>query len=668
MKLLKKAFYTIAEAVLYTSYYKLNVFSILLPNSSIDKTQPFTKPKTLDFDKNYYQSMIYAASFLLLSKKRKTNLSFKKLLTSCGIEKAYQEYSISDISINHTKNIENWKIIERYNKYFSPENELAEFSKFISDNKNIKEFCIFSIETNLNEKDKFYFSLYSQYVNKRVRDLSKKFNVNIRHLSISNLPSSEQKIEERCNYLLTKGAIQENTIFYKFILSSLRFKESLPCLSLIIPLYIGRNVNPSINLIRDKHDINLLIFFPFIYYILKKQEANVDDKTITNKNIIDFLSNKDKNTNIFYNFLDQCFPENITNSKAIKLLYSSCYSSFNIQEGTDAIILPELVMTMNSNKIPISSVQSYLTHFFEFIFEQKTNEFLLFKNLSTNSNKNFINDFENLMEYNSQLQLTGLIDPNNYNFESVNFLQLPLKIAIHFHIYYLDLLNIVVETLSKLPFNFDLFLTTSHSSLLNFKGFFDFKFKNKGKVTIIVTPNFGRDVAPWLIEIAKVQDNYDIVGHFHTKKSVIDSQRGSRWFNSILSSLLSPKNSQYILISFYLNKELGCVVPQPYKEILEVWNEHGVPVIGENLNNIKALLKRMNILKPFDRSDLFFSVGTMLWYRPSALRPLFNLKLKYHDFGEEPLPLDGSLAHAIERLPKIVCVNEGFKIICLEEE
>ena len=66
MKLLKKAFYTIAEAVLYTSYYKLNVFSILLPNSSIDKTQPFTKPKTLDFDKNYYQSMIYAASFLLL--------------------------------------------------------------------------------------------------------------------------------------------------------------------------------------------------------------------------------------------------------------------------------------------------------------------------------------------------------------------------------------------------------------------------------------------------------------------------------------------------------------------------------------------------------------------------------------------------------------------------
>ena len=43
--------------------------------------------------------------------------------------------------------------------------------------------------------------------------------------------------------------------------------------------------------------------------------------------------------------------------------------------------------------------------------------------------------------------------------------------------------------------------------------------------------------------------------------------------------------------------------------------------------------------------------GTHVLVSSDALQPLFDLKLKEEDFPEEPLPIDGTIAHAIERLP-----------------
>ena len=49
-------------------------------------------------------------------------------------------------------------------------------------------------------------------------------------------------------------------------------------------------------------------------------------------------------------------------------------------------------------------------------------------------------------------------------------------------------------------------------------------------------------------------------------------------------------------------------------------------------------------------SNFNFPIGTMLWARTSALAPFVNLSLQWHDYPEEPLPYDGTLLHAIERL------------------
>ena len=49
-----------------------------------------------------------------------------------------------------------------------------------------------------------------------------------------------------------------------------------------------------------------------------------------------------------------------------------------------------------------------------------------------------------------------------------------------------------------------------------------------------------------------------------------------------------------------------------------------------------------------------FPVGSMFWARTSALAPLINLNLDWDDYPEEPMPIDGTSLHAIERLFSLV--------------
>lgn len=57
-----------------------------------------------------------------------------------------------------------------------------------------------------------------------------------------------------------------------------------------------------------------------------------------------------------------------------------------------------------------------------------------------------------------------------------------------------------------------------------------------------------------------------------------------------------------------------------------------------------------------------FPVGTMFWCRPMASRPLFELGLSWDDYPPEPLPIDGTILHAIERLLPFIAQHEGYRI------
>ena len=94
-----------------------------------------------------------------------------------------------------------------------------------------------------------------------------------------------------------------------------------------------------------------------------------------------------------------------------------------------------------------------------------------------------------------------------------------------------------------------------------------------------------------------------------------------------------------------------------------------IPLIGDYNEQriIEELMQKMNIRRGFSRDDMLYSCGTMLWYRPEALKPLFDLNLAFDDFPEEPIPNGGTIAHAIERMPGLVCAAQGYRTVLFNE-
>lgn len=238
-----------------------------------------------------------------------------------------------------------------------------------------------------------------------------------------------------------------------------------------------------------------------------------------------------------------------------------------------------------------------------------------------------------------------------------------LKIGIHLHLYDFFTWQEFARYLSCFPYKYDLYITyPDESGAINYPRHLMRYFSRQNQLVLLPVPNRGRDVAPWLMMINKYHGDYDLFCHVHSKASGY-CHFGSRWRQYLLRNLLEKQAVATIIAAFRDDGELGCVFPPPFPELKDEWIRHEVKPFGDynERENIKELLKRMNIDVPFVRKDLIFSLGTMLWYRPEALRQLFEMELSLAEFTQEPRFIGGNLDQAIERLPAFVCKFNGYK-------
>jgi len=241
-----------------------------------------------------------------------------------------------------------------------------------------------------------------------------------------------------------------------------------------------------------------------------------------------------------------------------------------------------------------------------------------------------------------------------------------LRLGIHVHLYNKHLFPEIYGLLRDFPAPFDLFLTVTDEKFIPVaENVFRLEgLANMRQLKVLPVENRGRDVAPWLVDTAGYQLDYDLFCHLHGKESVqYGYTAGRNWRHHLFVNLLNRQAAIDTLNLFAQDEDLGVLFPEPDICLADIFSTHKLNVMGTmgDDETVFELIHRMGLDRVMLRHNCMYSIGTMMWYRPAALKPLFDLGLKTEDFPKEPIDVGGTIAHAIERLPALVAQGVGYR-------
>ena len=235
------------------------------------------------------------------------------------------------------------------------------------------------------------------------------------------------------------------------------------------------------------------------------------------------------------------------------------------------------------------------------------------------------------------------------------------KVLLIAHLFFDDIWEYAFDYLLNVPEYIDILITTDTYEK---KEFFEENIsKNlKNNVNVIKIEPRGRDMSSLFVASREIVKKYDYFCFMHDKKSkgagfitVGATFRDVLWENS----LASPEYINSIVSELDENDSLGLIVPPrvyhgPYFK--SYINNYWV----KNFEFCLNLLNQMGIVTPISKKYPPLVIGNCFWAKYDAVEPIFDLYLEYDDFPEEPMPGDGTISHALERVYGYVAASRGY--------
>jgi lipopolysaccharide biosynthesis protein len=223
-----------------------------------------------------------------------------------------------------------------------------------------------------------------------------------------------------------------------------------------------------------------------------------------------------------------------------------------------------------------------------------------------------------------------------------------VPIGIHLHLYYPEMLGDFISHLASIPVQYDLLVSVPESSEpREIREELKAALPNAGRVLVEPVPNRGRDIAPLIVQFGERLSRYEIIAHLHTKRSPHHFGL-SGWCKEILELLIGPvggSGGRVAHIIALLQSTAKIVYPEGQNRIIK--DRTGW---ADDRELARYLLARYTRLSVDDFPVIDFPEGSMFWARSECLKEFLALPLKWEDFPREPIPADGTLAHALERL------------------
>lgn len=227
-------------------------------------------------------------------------------------------------------------------------------------------------------------------------------------------------------------------------------------------------------------------------------------------------------------------------------------------------------------------------------------------------------------------------------------------IALQVHVYFMDVMEEIVEVLNSIPYPFDCYVSTNTNEK---KKEITELLRNECQIHYLqvdVMDNRGRDVGPFLQQMEPIIQNYKYIAHLHTKKSKhVDF--GDDWRRFLFRNLFGGKEIvSAILEKFEQDEKLGMVIPEVYPIVREclAWDN--------TKDDVQQLLESMGLHARLAEVPIC-PVGDFFWARTDAIKILFEQGFKQSDFQEEAGQINYTLAHVIERIWCYMVQAQGYR-------
>ena len=472
---------------------------------------------------------------------------------------------------------------------------------------------------------------------------------------IWNNKELENKINNSKKDLLTNKRLfyKSLEIFIKTIKKYLVLEiyiniNNKPVISINKPTLIP-NIIEALSVLRKKAKENqigdIFIFFPFRRIDIDIKYIYLFDGSYDLSDLDLFEKNKKKKANFYYSGI---IYKNIIFNKISKryLIYRTSILEINNKNYNNINKLKDYspAKFYLLNKILIDWINFNFKKNNRFIFIKSWNNFIEGNYLEPDERYGYasINSFSKA--------LFNL--PYKYNDFKIKYLNDKCYIAIQAHVFYDDLINEIIKFTNKIPFKFDLFITTTSYEKKSKIEEFIKNTSNTNKYDIKIVENKGRDVLPLLNQLKKYVKNYKYFCHIHTKKSYHDFILGEKWRNYLYQNLLGNKEIISEIISdFERFDKLGFIFPEVYYEIIKKIDNYEHTNFFLHQPNIKYMNLILNKIFPGFKvgNKLLFPSGNMFWAKMKSVYQIFQIKL-YNLFPKELNQTNGTIMHAIERI------------------
>jgi lipopolysaccharide biosynthesis protein len=225
------------------------------------------------------------------------------------------------------------------------------------------------------------------------------------------------------------------------------------------------------------------------------------------------------------------------------------------------------------------------------------------------------------------------------------------RVAVVLHLYYPELWAEMRESIARISEPFDLFVSLTNGTSTHMR---PKVLKDYPHAWVFDFENHGRDIGPFLVFLQSgALFRYELICKLHTKRSPHEPD-GDAWRRALIDGVLgSSRQIEDILSRFRSDPDLGMVVAEG-----NIYSDYDHWSGNEMI--LAELLPRIGIAPSV--ANRSFPGGSIFWIRSFLLRTLQGTRLNLGDFEPEPLPRDGRLAHAVERMFGLICEDAGMRV------